>query len=85
MLIVDDKRMSNLATCLEAAPHFQLDEKAAEDIIAQQIDALRANWEEACKDASLNAVERNLFEQRIFLNPFIFEGAPERLQEKKGR
>lgn len=85
MLIVSDKRMSNLATCLEAAPHFQLDKKAAEDIIARQIDAIRANWGAACKDASLITVERNLFEQRIFFNPYIFEGAPKHLQKKLAR
>jgi serine/threonine-protein kinase HipA len=81
MLIVDEKRMSNLATCLEAAQHFQLDQKAAEDIIARQMDALRAGWDEVCEEASLNEVERNLLDQRIFLNPFIFEGAPERFRK----
>jgi len=81
MLIVDDKRMSNLATCLEAAPHFQLDQKAAEDIIARQINAIRDEWNDMCDEATLNEVERNLFSQRFFLNPFIFEGAPERLRK----
>jgi serine/threonine-protein kinase HipA len=80
MLIVDDKRMSNLVTCLEAARHFQLDEKAAQQIIAGQIASIRAGWDDVCEEASLSEVERNLFGQRIFLNPFIFEGAPERLQ-----
>ena len=80
MLIVDDKRMSNLATCLEAAVNFQLDRAAAEEIILRQIESLRAGWDDVCADAALNEIERNLFAQRIFLNPFIFEGAPERLQ-----
>lgn len=81
MLILDNKRMSNLATCLEAASHFQLDQKRAEDIIARQIGVIRAEWDEVCEEASLTEVERNLYGQRIFLNPFIFEGAPRRLQE----
>jgi serine/threonine-protein kinase HipA len=80
MLIVDDKRMSNLVSCLEAAPHFQLDHKAAEDIIVRQIIAIRDEWNDMCDEAALNEVERNLFGQRIFFNPFIFEGAPERLR-----
>lgn len=78
MLIVGDNRTSTLATCLEAAPNFQLDEKAAQDIIAQQIGIIRDGWEGICEDADLTEVERNLFEQRIFLNDFVFEGAPER-------
>jgi serine/threonine-protein kinase HipA len=81
MLIVDDKRMSNILTCLEAAPHYQLDQKAAEDIITGQIDAIDAGWERVCNEAALNEVERNLFRERIFLNPFIFEGAPEHLRK----
>lgn len=80
MLIVDDKRSSNLATCLEAAPNFLLDRQAAEDIIVRQIHDLRAAWDDVCTAAALNEVERNILQQRIFLNPFIFEGAPESLQ-----
>jgi len=79
MLIVDDKRMSNLATCLEAAPNFQLDQKAAEDMIIEKIEAIQAGWQDVCKESDLSEVERNMLEQRVFFNPFIFEGAPERL------
>lgn len=32
-----------------------------------------------CEEAELTEVERNLFGQRIFLNDFIFEDAPESL------
>jgi serine/threonine-protein kinase HipA len=81
MLIVGDKRMSNLATCLEAASWFQLDRKAAEHIIARQVDTIRAGWDEVGAEAALNEVERNLFDQRFFLNPFVFEGAPKRLRK----
>ena len=80
MLIVDDRRMSNLAVCLEAAPHFQLKRNSAEDIIAAQISVIRAEWTGVCEEAGLSEVEQNLFSQRMFLNPFIFEGAPERLR-----
>jgi serine/threonine-protein kinase HipA len=79
MLIVDDKRMSKLANCLEAAPHFQLDEKAAKDLVARQIGTIREEWDEISEEAEFNEIERNLFSQRIFLNEFIFEGAPEDL------
>ena len=80
MLIVGDNRTSTLATCLEAAPDFQLSEKAARDIVTRQIGTIRERWDDICKEAELTEVERNLFGQRIFLNDFIFEGAPEDLQ-----
>lgn len=80
MLIVGDKRLSNLATCVEAASHFQLDQKAAEDVIAQQVKAIQTSWDDVCKESDLTEIDRKLLEQHVFLNPFIFEGAPERLQ-----
>ena len=79
MLIVGENRMSTLAACLEAAPHFQLDEKAAKDIIARQISTIRDGWDDICDEAALSEVERNLFGQRIFLNDYIFEGTAEGL------
>ncbi len=74
MLIVGDNRTSTLATCLEAAPNFQLGEKAAKDIIARQIGTIRDAWDDICEEAALTEVERNLFGQRIFLNDSVFEG-----------
>lgn len=85
MLIVDDKRMSTLANCLEAAPHFQLDEAAAKGIIARQIDLILDSWRAVCEEAGLSEIERNLFAQRIFLNEFIFEGAPGDLDRRRLR
>ncbi len=76
MLIVGDNRTSTLAACLEAAPNFQLGETAAKDIIARQIGAIRDAWDDICEEAALTEVEGNLFGQRIFLNDYIFEGAP---------
>lgn len=80
MLIVGEDRMSKLSTCLDAAPSFQLDAASAEALIARQIRSLRAAWDEVTAEARLSPIERALLEQRIFLNPFIFEGAPPRLQ-----
>ncbi len=74
MLIVGDNRTSTLATSLQAAPNFQLDEKAAKDIIARQIGTIRDAWDDICQEAALTEVERDLLGQRIFLNDFIFEG-----------
>ena len=80
MLIVGDQRLSTLANCIEAAPHFQLGSDEALRLIQQLIDQLHAHWDEACKQAALNPVERALFSQRMFLNPFIFAGAPSGLK-----
>lgn len=84
MLIVGEDRRSRLATCIDAAPSFQLDAEAAEDLIARQIQALRSSWARVAVEAQLSEVERALLSQRIFLNPFIFEGAPPRLQAMQG-
>ncbi|WP_376696180.1 type II toxin-antitoxin system HipA family toxin [Wenzhouxiangella sp. EGI_FJ10305] len=81
MLIAGNNRTSKLATCIEAAPNFQLGEQAAKDIITRQIGSIRNGWDDICKEADLNEVERNLFGERIFLNEFAFEGAPEGLQQ----
>ena len=80
MLIVGDNRTSTLATCLEAAPNFQLGEKAAKDIIARQVDTVRDGWDDICREAVLTEVERNLFGQHMFLNDSIFEGTAEGLR-----
>lgn len=77
MLIAGDNRASTLAVCLQAAPHFQLGNKVAKEIITRQITTIRDAWDDICEEAALTTVERNLFEKRIFLNDFIFEGAPE--------
>jgi len=79
MLITADDRMSRLATCLAAAPNFLLDAKTAEDLIADQIERLQAAWPEVAEEAALTGIDRALLTGRIFLNPFVFEGAPARL------
>ena len=80
MLIVGDNRASTIAACLEAAPNFQLSRKAAKDIVARQIGAIRDAWDDICEEAALTDVERNLFGQRMFLNDYIFEGAAKGLR-----
>ena len=80
MLIAGDIRASRLAVCLEAAPIFHLDAKAAATLIADQIEALHALWPDICDEAGLSEIDRRLLAGRIFLNPFIFEGAPAALR-----
>ncbi len=79
LLITGDKRMSTLATCLEAAPHFLLNEQAAVALIEQQIETIRASWAELCEEAALSDVEKGVMWGRQFLNPYAFEDAPQKL------
>lgn len=79
LFITGEKRMSTLATCLEAAPHFLLSEKAAFELIEQQITAIRASWPALAEEAALSEVEKGVMWGRQFLNPYAFEDAPEKL------
>ncbi len=83
MLITGENRMSNLAVCLVAAPKFLLSEAEAIEIIMHQIKTVRACWESICNEVALSEVDRKLFWGRMFLNPFIFEGAPDSLRTKR--
>lgn len=56
MLIVDNNRPSTIASRLEIAPSFQLDKKAAQDIIAQQIGVIHEAWAGLCEKANLTEV-----------------------------
>lgn len=77
MLITGEKRASTLATCIEAAPYFQLKAKDAIDLIAAQIEGIRAHWPEVADAASLTEIDKGVLWRRRFLNPYAFEGAPE--------
>jgi serine/threonine-protein kinase HipA len=72
MLISGDNRLSTLKTCLDTAPHFQLSEEKAKAIFEKQREAIEANWDKVCDEAKLSTVDRNLFWERQFLNPFAF-------------
>ena len=75
MWITGDSRSSTLATCLDAAPDFLLSKQAAEEIILHMLKTIRGEWEAVCKEADLSEVDRNMFWERMFLNPFIFESS----------
>lgn len=76
MLIIGENRMSNLAVCLDAASKFLLSKPEAVEIIQHHIETVRARWDSVCDEVGLSEVDRKLFWGRMFLNPFIFEGAP---------
>ena len=75
MLITSTSRRSTLAACMEAAPNFLLDKHAATDIIGHLLEAVRSEWDSTCDEARLTAVDHTILRERVFLNPFIFEGS----------
>ena len=76
MLIVGERRQSQIALCIEAAPVFLLSARDAEAISARQIAIIRDQWDATCKEARLSPVDKKLFWRRQFLNPYALEGAP---------
>ena len=73
MLILGNRRFSQLSLCLEAAPVFHLDDARARAIIAGQQAAIEAHWDAVCDEAALGGAERAFLWRRQFLNPFAFE------------
>lgn len=72
MLILDQQRSSQVATCLAAARHFHLSHDQAIAIVENQVSVIGENWRALCAEAALGAVDRTLFWGRQFLNPFAF-------------
>jgi serine/threonine-protein kinase HipA len=74
MLIIGQRRSSQIATCLAAASDFHLATKQAIAIVSQQLETIGAHWLPLCDEADLGQVDRTLFWGRQFLNPFAFYG-----------
>jgi serine/threonine-protein kinase HipA len=79
MLIVGEKRFSQIAVCLEASVAFQLAEPEALSVVDHQITVIRDQWDRVCDEAGLSVVDRQLLWRRQILNPFAFQDAPARL------
>jgi serine/threonine-protein kinase HipA len=72
MLISGEDRSSRLSTCRAAARHFLLNQADANTIIDRQVATITDNWAAICDESALSGVDRALFWQRQFLNPFAF-------------
>lgn len=70
MLITGNNRMSQLKTCLDAAPNFLLSAAEARDIFVHQMDTISYNWDSVCDEAELTEVDIRLLWKRQFLNPY---------------
>lgn len=72
MLIADQDRASRIATCIDAANHFQLSVEEAIRLVEGQLRCITGNWASVCDEAGLSETDRNLFWGRQFLNPYAF-------------
>ena len=84
MKIVGEKQASTLANCLEAAPQFLLNGKAPLEIVEAQILGIREYFKQISEEAALSSVDQRLLWGRVFLNPYVFEGAPADLAALEG-
>ena len=73
MKIHGDNNLSKLKVILASAVSYKLTAKQAQEIIDQQIEAIRGNWNAVCDEAMLSKLERTMFWERQFMNPFAFE------------
>lgn len=80
MLIVGDERLSRIATCLRAAPIFQMSEADAIALVARQITVIVDHWDAVCNEAGLSPIDRRFLWRRQFLSPFAFDDAPAELK-----
>ncbi|MEM7072004.1 MAG: type II toxin-antitoxin system HipA family toxin [Pseudomonadota bacterium] len=75
MWITADNKSSTLKACMDTAPNFLQDRHEAKSIIEHLLEIVRTELDLLCEEADLAEVDRRLLQERIFLNPFIFEGS----------
>lgn len=68
----DGWRFSQLAGCVARSNIYHLTPVEAQEIIDDQVDVIRSNWEEVCDEALLTEAQRTGLWERQFLNPFAF-------------
>lgn len=61
MLIDGNRRSSQIAMCLDAAPSFLLSREEATAIAATQISTIKKRWQAVCDEATLSVIDRDLF------------------------
>jgi len=66
MRIFGNNNASQLALCLKAAPQFLLSDQEATTIILEQVNTIRAHWDDICDEAKLSAADRALLYGRHF-------------------
>lgn len=74
MIGADGFRMSQLVGCVERASTYMLAEREARELIDDQVETIKGDWDGVCERARMTKVERSFFWRRQFLNPYAFEG-----------
>ncbi len=74
MLIHGGNRMSQISSCLDAAPAFHLTREKAGEIAAHQKAAIQDNCNAVCDEARLTEIDRAMLWGRQLLNPFSIIG-----------
>lgn len=74
MRISGENNLSQVGVCLSACQQFLLSKYEARQIIERQISIIESNWHSICDEAELSEIDRRLFWQRQFLNPFSLQG-----------
>ena len=74
MLIIGNKRLSQLTLCMESASQFLLGANRARTLITSQLASIRTHWNQVCDEAGLTEVDRAFLWGRQFLNPFALQG-----------
>ncbi len=73
MKILGDNNASQFKTRLAAAQNFLLSKEEAYGIFEHQKSVIEQNWQSVCDEAELSVVDRRLFWNRQFLNPYSVE------------
>ncbi|MET7425387.1 type II toxin-antitoxin system HipA family toxin [Dactylosporangium sp. NPDC005555] len=68
---IPGERASQLRLCRKAAPEFLLSNRDADQIIEDQLEVIRRDWDAAADEAQLTKAERSQLWQRQILNPYI--------------
>jgi serine/threonine-protein kinase HipA len=73
MLIHGENAKSQIATCLMAAPSFQLEREEALALVESQVRKVAENWDTICKEGRVSTIDQKLFANKQFLNAHAFE------------
>lgn len=66
------RRESRVRLLVSAAADYHVETAEAEEIVAQQVDVIRREWDDVCEQAELTLEQRNAFMGAQFLNDYAF-------------
>lgn len=69
----DGWRWSQLAGCVSRSAAYHLTPTRAEEIVEEQVETIRENWDIVCDEAELTDGERSSMFENQFLNPYAFQ------------